>query len=639
MYTVGTAGHVDHGKSTLIEALTGIDPDRLREEKERGMTIDLGFVWLTLPSGREISIVDVPGHERFIKNMLAGVGGIDAALLVVAADEGIMPQTREHLAILDLLGIGRGVVALTKKDLVDAEWLALVQEEIVEGLKGSSLEGAAIMPVSALGGDGLDVLKDEMDRVLENAPTKRDVGRPRLPVDRVFSLGGFGTVVTGTLLDGALKLGQELEVLPAGSKTRARGLQSHKAKVEEALPGRRVAVNLGGLATEDLKRGDVVCVPGTLRPTAAIDVRLRLLPDAPRVLANATSVGFHTGTAEAVGKVTLLEEDALAPGAETWAQIRLRAPVTVAKGDLFVIRQLSPAVTLGGGQIVDPAPARRHRRRQPGVIAALALLARGTPEEIVLQTLELREPVEPTVVVRASGLDDTVASGALRTLEGAGQVVKLGQAVMTTSGWRRLAEKLTGYLATYHRQFPLRLGMPKEELKSRLQLQTRLFNDALARLADDGVLIEHGTSLRLAGHEVRLTEPQERLATRLLARLEMAPLAPPALSELRTELVAGNGPSGPSGAGGALDEDFLAALSLQRRIVRVSEDLMFATPAYNGMVEKVTSHLKAHGKITVAEVRDLFGTSRRYVLALLEHLDSERITRRLGDERVLATRP
>jgi len=353
------------------------------------------------------------------------------------------------------------------------------------------------------------------------------------------------------------------------------------------------------------------------------------------VLANATSVGFHTGTAEAVGKVTLLEGDTLAPGAETWAQIRLRAPVAVAKGDLFVIRQLSPAVTLGGGQIVDPAPARRHRRRQPGVIAALELLARGTPEEVVLQTLELREPAEPTVVVRASGLDDVVAAEALRTLEEAGQVVRLGQAVMTAAGWRRLAGKLAGQLETYHRQFPLRLGMPKEELKSRLQLQARLFNDALARLAGEGVLVEHGTSLRLAGHEVRLTEAQERLASRLLARLEIAPLAPPALSELRAELAAANGVAG---ASGALDEDFLSALSLQRKIVRVSEDLMFAAPAYNGMVEQVTGHLKEHGKITVAEVRDLFGTSRRYVLALLEHLDGERITRRLGDERVLATR-
>ncbi|HEV2125933.1 MAG TPA: selenocysteine-specific translation elongation factor, partial [Chloroflexota bacterium] len=288
----------------------------LREEKERGMTIDLGFAWLTLPSGREISIVDVPGHERFIKNMLAGVGGIDAALLVVAADEGIMPQTREHLAILNLLGISRGLVALTKKDLVDDEWLDLMQDEIVQALAGTTLTGAKIIPVSALAGDGLDELKRSLDDILETTPAKRDLGRPRLPVDRVFSLGGFGTVVTGTLLDGAIRLGQELEVVPSGQRTRARGLQSHKTKVEEALPGRRVAINLGGLSTEEIQRGEVVTVVGALRPTLVLDVRLRLLADAPKPLKNASAIGFHSGTTEAVGKATLLEGETLQPGTE-----------------------------------------------------------------------------------------------------------------------------------------------------------------------------------------------------------------------------------------------------------------------------------------------------------------------------------
>ena len=632
MYTVGTAGHVDHGKSTLIEALTGIDPDRLREEKERGMTIDLGFAWLTLPSGREISIVDVPGHERFVKNMLAGVGGIDAALLVVAADEGIMPQTREHLAILNLLGIARGLVALTKKDLVDDEWIALLTEEIGEALKGTTLVGAKVVPVSALARDGLETLKTELDRLLEETPAKRDVGRPRLPVDRVFSLGGFGTVVTGTLLDGALTLGQELEVLPAGRKTRARGLQSHKSKVEIAVPGRRVAVNLGGLATEELQRGDVVTIPGALKPTAALDVRLRLLPDAPKPLANATSVSFHTGTAEAVGKVTLLEGDALRPGAEGWAQVRLRAPIAVAKGDLFIIRQLSPAITLGGGQIVDPAPARRHRRRQTGVIAALDLLAKGTPEEMVLQTLELKEgpsgaPVaqDPAALLKASGLETGAAQAALAALEGSGQVIRLGALVLTLTAWRRIETRVREQLAAYHRQFPLRPGMPREELKSRLQLATRQFNDALTRLSAEGVTAEAGAAVRLVTHEVSLSPDQQRVADTLVGRLEAQPESPPTIGELRAAL----------GNGSALDEDLLAALSLHGRIVRVSEDLAFSAAAYNRMVARLTEHLTTHGKITVAEARDLFGTSRKYVLPLLEHLDQKRVTRRLGDERVL----
>jgi selenocysteine-specific elongation factor len=630
MFTIGTAGHVDHGKSTLIEALTGIDPDRLREEKERGMTIDLGFAWLTLPSGREISIVDVPGHERFIKNMLAGVGGIDAALLVVAADEGIMPQTREHLAILNLLGISRGLVALTKSDLVDEEWIDLMREEVAEALMGTTLEGAQVIPVSALARKGLDELKRHLDQILVDTPAKRDFGRPRLPVDRVFSLGGFGTVVTGTLLDGAIRLGQELEVLPRGIKTRARGLQSHKAKVEEALPGRRVAINLGGLSTEEVQRGDVVTIPGAIRPTLALDVRLRLLPDAPKPLSNATSVGFHSGTAEAVGKVTLLEGDSLEPGSEGWAQIRLQSPVAVAKNDLFVIRQLSPGITLGGGQIVDPHPARRHRRKQPAVISALDLLAKGTPEEVVLQTVELREPAEPTVIVQASGLDAATAREALAALTNSGKVVRLGPAVLSATGWRRVEAGFLEHLTRYHAQHPLRAGMPKEELKSRLGLATRLFNDALVRLIGEGKLAEQGTSVRLASHQIQLTPAQIALTSRLLEQLETSPMAPPSLAEIRQSLGTTNGT--------ALDEDLLGALSLQGKIVRVSEDLAFASPAYNQMVERITAHLEQHGKITVAEVRDLFGTSRRYVLALLEHLDRERITRRLGDERVLTTR-
>jgi selenocysteine-specific elongation factor len=624
MFTIGTAGHVDHGKSTLIQALTGIDPDRLREEKERGMTIDLGFAWLTLPSGREISIVDVPGHERFIKNMLAGVGGIDAALLVVAADEGVMPQTREHLAILDLLGIDRGLVALTKVDLVDEEWLALVQEEIGAVLEGTTLEGSRVVPVSALRGDGLDALRAALDALLADAAPRRDLGRPRLPVDRVFTLGGFGTVVTGTLLDGALRLGDDLVVLPSGRTTRARGLQSHRTKIDLALPGRRVAVNLGGLATEEVQRGDVVTVPGGLRPTAAFDVRLRLLAAAPRPLANATTVGVHCGTAEAVGKVTLLDRDSLAPGAETWAQIRLRTPLAVAKTDLFIIRQLSPGVTLGGGQIVDPAPARRHRRRQPAVLASLETLARGTPSEIVLQTVELKEPADAVAVVRASGLDATAARAALDALLAGGQVLAFGPAVLSRSGWNRIRLRAEEHLGTYHRQHPLRPGMPREELKSRLQLATRLFNDVLARLVAEGAVAEAGVALRLPEHAVRLDPAQAAVAQRVGERLAATPLAPPTLAELRAEI------------GPALDDELLAAIVALGDAVRVGDELLFTPVAYAEMVAAIVAYLREHGTITVAEARDCFGTSRRYVLPLLAHLDRERITRRLGDERVLA---
>ena len=625
MYTIGTAGHVDHGKSTLITALTGIDPDRLREEKERGLTIDLGFAWLQLPSGREVSIVDVPGHERFVRNMLAGVGGIDAALVVIAADEAVMPQTREHVAILDLLGIKRAVVALTKRDLVEDEWLALVREEIAEELAGTVVERAPVVPVASPTGEGLDLLRGQLDRLLDTTPPKRDLGRPRLPVDRVFTLSGFGTVVTGTLLDGAIELGQELEILPGGRKTRARGLQSHKTKIEQVLPGRRVAINLGGVSTEDLARGAVVATPGWLRATRRLDLRLRLLPDAPRPLRNAAVVSLHTGTTEVVAKVTLLEQDRLLPGAEGWAQLHLHAPLAVVKGDLCIIRQLSPALTLGGGEIVDAHPARRHRRRQPAVVQALDVLARGDPDALLLQMLALKEPLAPEALLRLSGLDQDTAAQALTRLRQSQQVIELGPTLMSAAGWQDRRERLLGLVQSYHVRHPLRPGMSKEELRSRGRLEPRQFGASLARLVDEDALVEQGAGVRGADHEVRLSAPQQATADAFVARLDRSPLAPPGLTELRAHL-------------DDLSDELVEALAAQGGIVRLTDDLCFTPAAYGEMKGMVVSHLQEHGTITVAAVRDRFQTSRRYALALLEYLDRVHVTRRIGDERVLVAR-
>src|SRR5215813_5861345 len=337
MSCIGTAGHVDHGKSTLVTALTGIDPDRLQEEKARGMTIDLGFAWLRLPSGVEVSIVDVPGHERFIHNMLAGVAGIDIALLVVAADEGVMPQTREHVAILDLLGVTNGVVALTKRDLVDDEWLELVTADVEEFLAETSLKTAPIVPCSATTGDGLDELKQVIQDLLERERARPSTGRPRLPIDRVFTVAGFGTVVTGTLIDGEMHLGQELEVQPGGLRTRVRGLQSHRKKLEAIPAGTRTAANLGGVAVEDLRRGQVLVAPGSLTPTRAIDARLRLIHDA-RPLKHNAEISFHTGAAETLGKISLLDRDELQPGDDAWVQVRFQDEIALARGDLFILR-------------------------------------------------------------------------------------------------------------------------------------------------------------------------------------------------------------------------------------------------------------------------------------------------------------
>ena len=416
MYVIGTAGHVDHGKSVLVEALTGIDPDRLREEKERGMTIDLGFAWMTLPSGREVSLVDVPGHERFIKNMLAGAGGIDLALLVVAADEGVMPQTREHLAILDLLGIERGVLVVTKKDLVEPDFLELVSADVLEAVDGTTLEGSPLVACSGTTGDGLDELKRVLDEQLESTQPKPDIGRPRLPVDRSFTVAGFGTVVTGTLLDGSFEVGQEVELQPGGTKARVRGLQHHKEHVERAQPGRRTAVNLSGVAKEEVRRGQVLVLPGSLMPTDAVDARLRAVALAKRPLKHGAEVTLHTGSAEVPCRLLLLDRQELAPGDEGWAQLRLAGPIAVVKGDRFVLR--TPNDTVAGGEIVDAHPP-RHRRMHEPTLEALESRAGDDP---LIAVLRQHEPATLKALLAEMGgsqeeLDTTIAT---RTAEGSG---------------------------------------------------------------------------------------------------------------------------------------------------------------------------------------------------------------------------
>src|SRR5919198_6516044 len=543
MYTIGTAGHVDHGKSTLITALTGIDPDRLREEKERGMTIDLGFAWLTLPSGQEVSIVDVPGHERFIHNMLAGVGGIDIALLVVAADEGVMPQTREHVAILDLLGVSNAVVALTKRDLVDDEWLDLIHADVEEFLATTSLAGAPIVPCSSTTGLGLDQLQQVLQELLARERTRPNTGRPRLPIDRVFTVAGFGTVVTGTLIDGELRLGQELEIQPGGLRTRVRGLQSHKKKLEVVPAGTRTAVNVSGLAVEQLRRGQVLALPGAFRPTRALDARLRLIEDSRPVRHNA-EVTFHAGAAESLAHLALLDRDELEPGQEAWVQVRLQDEVAVARGDLFILRLPSPSTTIGGGNVVEPH-ARRHRRRQASVLEQLAILARGSPEEIVLDQLRAREPTDVDSLVRRSGLPAEGARAALAHLLESEAVVALDHAngvldgrtfVASAGGWQEVTRRVEGLLASHHRGYPLRRGLPKEELRTRLGAEPRLFVRLLERLKAQDTLAEDGPFVRLTSHAVRFAPEQERQVRQIVDVLREAGVAPPDRAEWETAL-------------------------------------------------------------------------------------------------------
>jgi selenocysteine-specific elongation factor len=632
MRVVGTAGHVDHGKSTLIEALTGIDPDRLREEKERGMTIDLGFAWLKLPGGQEVSIVDVPGHERFIHNMLAGVGGIDIALLVVAADEGVMPQTREHLDILDLLAVPAGAIVITKTDLVDQDWLELVSVDVAEAVAGTVLEGAPIVPVSAVTRAGLDDLVKLLDQLLERERARPATGRPRLPIDRVFTVAGFGTVVTGTLLDGTLRVGQEVEIQPSGRRTRVRGLQSHRRKLEQATGGTRVAVNLGGVGTDDLVRGEVVTAPGMLQATRLIDVKLRVLERAPRPMAHNMALTFHTGAAETTAKASVLAGREIEPGQTGWVQLRLGADVALAKGDLFIVRTPSPSATIGGGTVVEPH-ARRHRRNQPRVLERLAALERGTPGEIVLHQLAVREPTDVQSLTTRAGLASDEIRAILTRLIETGEVVRLSAArdltaplgptayVATRLGWQILADSARTQLAEYHHAHRLRLGMPKEELRRRLGFDTRLFARVFDRLLAEGVVRERGPLLALPEHQVAFTDDEQRRVDWLLDVLRDANASPPGRREL--EVHAGMVP------------EVTAALIERGELVELSDDLIYRRDTLDTIAEQVRQSIQQHGAITVAHVRDLFGTSRKYALALLAHLDEQKITRRVGDERVL----
>ncbi len=618
MFVLGTAGHIDHGKSVLVHALTGIDPDRLREEKERGMTIDLGFAWLKLPSGQEVGIVDVPGHEHFIKNMLAGVGGIDLALLIVAANEGVMPQTKEHLDILDLLGVGKGIVAITKKDLVDEELLSLVTMEIEELISSTTLSEAPIVAVSAVTGEGLPELVSAIDQLLSSTQPRVDSSRPRLLIDRVFTIAGSGTVVTGTLIDGSLRVGQEVEIVPSGLKSRLRGLQTHKTRFDTATPGSRVAANLTGVATSQLQRGDVLTKPGWLAPTTMLTTKLRLLPSLQRPLRYNTTVSFHTGASEVMAKVRLLEKEELNPGENTWAQLALTKPVAVVKGDRFIIR--SPQDTLGGGEVIEPH-TKRYRRYRPAIIQSLETKEKGTAQEILAATLEANQPQEIGKLLLNCGLPAKEAKLAIEALIQDKMAMAVGagehRLLFSALGWEHLQEAVTAIVQDYHRRFPARPGMPRGELASKLKLPPAPFTTTLHRLFDEGVIIEEEATVRLPSHQIQLTKDQQAKIDAFLNSLAQNPYAPPADLMPDTELV--------------------NLLVKQRRVVKVSDSVVFAASAYDEMVKKIIDHIKAHGKVTLGETRDLLNTSRKYAQALLEYLDQEKITRRTGDERVLGT--
>ena len=645
MRVIGTAGHVDHGKSALVLALTGIDPDRLREEKERGLTIDLGFAWFSLPGGEPVGVIDVPGHRDFIENMLAGVGSIDATLFVVAADESVMPQTREHLAILELLEIETGVVAITKTDLVDSEeWLELVMEDVAETLAGTVLEEAPVVLTSAETGRGLDELLGVLEGVLGRRHPHVDRGRPRLAIDRVFSVSGFGTVVTGTLIDGCFETGQEVVIQPQALRARIRGLQTHKEKIERAVPGSRVAVNLSGVGTGELKRGDVVTSGDWLQGTRLVDVKMRYLPDilwpdlgqfAQRPLRHNTRLKFYTGAAEVMGRVRLLGQEVLLPEQIGWVQLELQEPVAMVRGDHYIARLPSPATTVGGGIIVDPHPGRKHRRFRAGVVERLETLAEGSPAEILLQTLEREGPTPANELLETGGLGDAAPDAVAQLLDEGrilvlraedntapqGGDVPLSDTVIlvSTEWWSALVDRAVSALASYHRRLPLRPGMPREALRSTLKLSSQTYDAAMARMDAEGIATDEGATVRLPSHAVELTSQQRDQVDALLSRFRRHPYAPPSVKDCLE----------------AVGEEIFKLLTTRRDLVQVAPDVVFLPKTYDGMVSRIRSRIQREDSVTLAEVRDMFDSSRKYAQAVLEHLDDVGVTKRVGDKRVL----
>jgi selenocysteine-specific elongation factor len=627
MRVIGTAGHVDHGKSTLIAALTGTHPDRLKEEQAREMTIELGFGWLTLPDGEEIGIVDVPGHRDFIENMLSGIGGIDAALLVIAADEGVMPQTKEHLAILDLLHIPAGLIVLTKTDLApDPDWLDLVETDVRAAVSGTVMQDAAIVRVSARNRSGLDSLITNIQLLFRERPARLDLGRPRLPIDRVFSMSGFGTVVTGTLRDGQLALGDEVIVLPSGQKGRVRGLQTHKKKEETAVPGSRTAVNVSGIAIEDVRRGEVLTKPGQYQSTRRLDARLRLLKDVSAPLKHSSEVKFFVGASETMATLRLLGIETLEPGQEGWVQLELRNPVVTVRGDRYILRRPSPGETLGGGEIVDHQPKGRHKRFDEKVLNSLASLAAGSPADVLFEAALALNAAPLKEIIARSRLEADPAKAAADELFETGKLVALDQGPRTADSLvialphlSTLNDKILQLVEIYHKNYPLRRGMPREELKSKLKLAPRIFNALITFNLQQSTLNETGNALARPGHEVRFDSGQQAKVQALMRQFAANPFGPPSVKDSQSE------------AG----EDVFNALVEMGQLVLVGQDVVFRREDYEKMVAMVRGHIEKTGQITVAEARDMFNSSRKYILGLLEHLDATGVTARDGDFRRL----
>lgn len=629
---VGTAGHIDHGKTTLIKALTGRDTDRLKEERDRGISIELGFTYFDLPSGKRAGIIDVPGHERFIKNMLAGVMGMDIVLLVIAADEGVMPQTSEHLAILDLLGIEKGFIVLTKSDLVESEWLELVKEDVREQVRGTFLENTPIIPVSSTKKTGIDEVIKLIDELTLEMGDRETEDMPRLPVDRVFTISGFGTVVTGTLLSGSLSIGDEIQVFPGNNIARIRTLQVHDQDTETAFAGQRVAINMAGLKKDEVHRGDVIAPKDSMKETLMLDVKVKLIKGIDKSIKNRTRLRLYIGTKELLCRIVLLDKEILNPGEEAYAQLRLEEKVVAKRGDRFIIRFYSPMFTIGGGEILEPNPSKKQPFDEEA-IKELKIKEKGQSIDIIEKIILDKSKYFPTI----KEISTTTAMLEEKVKEDVNNLIKSNKVILFsltkdfhvvhTEYFNELSEKIVEELDSFHERYPLRIGMPKEEIRSRFlsNAPAKVGERFIDLLIEKGLIEQKMESIHMAGFEIEYSDIQLEIKNSIVKALKEKRFTLPKKEELIKTV----------GYDSNQVDEVINSLVNSGEIFRLNDEVYLYKPIYEEGIQLLKEYMKENEYITVAQFRDILNTNRKVALLLLEYFDQLKITKRDGDKRTL----
>ena len=622
MLTLGTAGHIDHGKSSIVKALTSIDPDRLPEEKERGMTIDLGFAWFALPSGEKVGLVDVPGHQHFVRNVIPGLTGIDAIMLIVAADDGWMPQTEEHLQIIDLLGINRGIILLNKIDLAEADWREMVKTDIAAQLAGTSLEGAPIIEVSAKSGQGIDTLKFAIEKLAHDIG-QEDIKKPRLPIDRVFNIKGSGTVITGTLHNGSLTVGDEVTILPKGLAAHVRGIESYKEHLSKAAPGSRVALNLAGVKKDELERGDVIVAKGAETPLSKyLDADLRLLPTVEQPLKTGTEVTLFFETAEMPARIIALESKEIAPGTPALVQLRLDHEVATLIGERFILRKSSPAETIGGGRILD-TPAERYQMKNAGQqIERLNARRKLDLESLITTELSKTHFASRSGFLSQSNYSELSISKAIEGLAKHGDVVSRGDWLVGGGFWTEQQNRLLDTLAAAHKAEPLKKGLSQAEAAAKLALPLQLFGSLVDELIGQKKILRSEDVLALSNHKPMLSSGQAEMETRVIETIEKNPAAPPTRTDLLQTITGAS--------------NVLRYLLEQGKVIELPDGILLSAEQYRSTKQKVIEILKSKGQIAIQDMAAVTGFSRKYSIPFLTRLDQEGVTKRQENVRIPA---